>query len=178
MQKLSLRKSFLVLFGVLLLLNFSAISSVQGAASTGAKIELSSDSFLVDSLVTIRVYDITASGSSSNLYFSYDLTGTDTLEAKTEYANITIHLGSNEDEWVFSMIFPAPTAGGYTRVHVANNATGRTVDLASDTMYAQEFDDIWPDELIITVGISLMVVLIVVGIVIGLASLGASKLRN
>ena len=177
MQKLTLRKSALVLFGVLLLLNFSAVFSAQGAAATAAKIELSSDSFLEDSLMTIRVYDVAAAGSSLNIYFTYDLVGTDTLETKSQYANITVYLGSNDDEWVFSMIFPAPTAGGYVQVHACGTAVSTTVDLAADTVYAQSFDDIWPDELIITVGISLMVVLIIVGIVIGLASLGAKKLR-
>lgn len=164
-------------FGVL----FTPLSRGSGApaaAATAAAIELSSDSFLVDSLVTIRVYDVTAAGASFNVYFTYDLTGTDTLEAKTEYANITVHLGSNEDEWVYSMIFPAPTAGSYVRVHVCGTATGSTTDLASDTAFSQEFDDIFPTDLIVTVGVSLMVVLIIVGIVVGLAMLGSKKMRG
>ena len=64
------------------------------------------------------------------------------------------------------------------RVHVCGTASGATTDLASDTIYAQEFDDIWPDELIISVGISLMVVLIIVGIILGLAYVGSKKLRG
>lgn len=176
-----LRKKQIIMASLFVLVVFTAFAPTiggQGAAATAAKIELSSDSYLVDSLVTIRVYDVSASGASFNVYFTYDVTGTDTLEAKTEYANISVYLGSNEDEWVYTMIFPAPTAGSYIRVHVCGTAVSTTTDLASDTCYAQEFENLWPDDLIITVGISLMVVLIIVGIVIGLATIGARKMRS
>lgn len=163
---------------IMLTLLVAPVSKGNAAAATAAKMELSSDSFLVDSLVTIRVYDVSAAGASCNIYFTYDVTGTDTLEVKSRYANISVYLGSNEDEFVHTMIFPEPTAGAYIRVHVCGTAVGATTDLASDTIYAQKFADIWPDELIITIGISLMVVMIIVGIVLGLATLGSKKVRG
>ena len=150
----------------------------QGAASTAASIELSADTFVVDTLVTIRVYDVTAMGSSFTVYFTYDSSGTDTIEAKSEYANITVHLGSAEDEWVFSMLFPAPTAGDYVRVHVTGSASGTTTDLCSDAIYAREWADIWPADFIIEVGIDIMIALLIVGIVVGLAMVGSKKLRG
>ena len=155
---------------------FSTMYNAQGAAATGASLELSSDSYLVDSLVTIRVYNVIAAGASFNVYFSYDSSGTDTLEAKSEYANITVVLGSNEDEWVHTMKFPAPTAGSYVGVHVCESATGATTDLAADYCYKQTFSELWPSDLIIEIGISLMVVLLIVAIVIGIAKIGSGRL--
>ena len=151
---------------------------VSGAASTAASIELSSGSFLVDSPVTIRVYDVTAAGSSFNVYFTYDSTGTDTLETDSDYANISVTLGTNDDEWVYTMIFVDPTAGRYIGVHVCGSASGTTTDLASDYAYKQTFSALWPQDLIIEIGISLMVVLLIVGVVVGLAYIGANKLRQ
>ena len=148
------------------------------AASTGASIELSSGSYLADSPVTIRVYDVTAAGSTFTVYFSYDSSGTDTLEAKSALANITVTLGTDEDEWIYTMIFPEPTAGAYLGVHVTGSATGSTTDLAADYIYTQTFSALWPQDLIIEIGISLMVVLIIVGIIVGLAFVGAKKLRG
>lgn len=150
----------------------------QGAASTAASMELSADTFVADTLVTIRIYDITAQGSSGNIYFTYDSSGTDTLEAKTEYANITIHLGTNEDEWVITMLFPTPTAGDYVRVHYCGSASGSTTDLASDTIYVREWDDIWPGDFLIEVGIDVMIALMIVGIIVALSVIGAKKLRG
>lgn len=163
---------------LLTLTTFGAVYQAQGAAATGAKIELSSDSYLVGSPVTIRVYDVVAAGASFNVYFTYDLTGTDTLETKSDFANISVKLGSDEDEWVRTMNFPAPTAGAYVGVHVCGSASGATTDLAADYIYKQTFSGIWPQDLITEIGISLMVVLIMVGIVVGLAYVGASKLRG
>ena len=171
-------KTSLVLTLLVLTLALGGMAQVSGAASTAASIELSSDTFLADSLVTIRVYDVAAAGSTFTVYFTYDSSGTDTLEAKTAYANLTVTLGTDEDEWVKTMKFPAPTAGAYVGVHATGSASGSTTDLCADYIDVQEFDDLWPGELIMNIGISLMVALLLVGIVVGLSYVGAKKLRS
>ena len=176
---LKYRKSQLALTLLLSVLLFGTMAQqVSGAASTGAKVELSSDTYLVDSPVTMRVYDVVAAGSTFTVYFTYDSSGTDTLETNSDLANITVTLGSDEDEWVYTKKFPDPTGGDYIGVHVTGSASGTTTDLAADYIYKQKFSDIWPQDLIIEIGISLMVVLIIVSIVLGFAYLGSQKLRG
>lgn len=167
----------LVAFLALGMFALPAVQS-QGAAATAASIELSADTYVADTPVTIRVYDATAAGSSFTVYFTYDSSGTDTIEAKSEYGNITVYLGSDEDEWVFTMLFPAPTGGDYVRVHATGSATGTTTDLCSDTIYVREWADIWPGDFIIEIGIDIMIALLIVGIVVGLAVIGSKKLRG
>lgn len=173
-----MRTKQMTVLALLLLTLGVAVIPANAAASTGASVELSSGSFLEDSPVTIRVYDVVAAGSTFTVYFTYDSSGTDTLETNSDYANITVTLGSDDDEWVFTMIFEAPTAGAYIGVHVTGSASGTTTDLGADYIYAQSFSRIWPQDLIIEIGISLMVVLIIVGVVVGLAYVGAKKLRG
>lgn len=163
------------LIAITFFLILNPLSQGSAAASTGASIELSSGSYLVDSPVTIRVYDVAAAGSSFTVYFTYDVTGTDTLETDSDLANITVTLGTDDDEWVFTMIFPAPTAGSYLGVHVDGTAG---TELAADYIYKQTFSGLWPQDLIIEIGISLMVVLLIVGIVMGLAYIGSQKIRG
>ncbi len=172
-------KTALCLTLMLLGFGFALIpQQAQGAASTAASMELSSDTYVADTLVTIRIYDISAQGSSGNVYFTYDSSGTDTLEAKTEFANITIYLGTNEDEWIYTMIFPTPTAGDYVQVHYCGTATSTTTDLAADTIYVREWDDVWPGDFLIEVGIDVMIALMIVGIIVALSVIGAKKLRG
>lgn len=173
------RRQTLLLSTVFMLMLFTPVLAGSGAASTAASIELSSGSYLEDSPVTIRVYDVAAAGSTFMIYFTYDSSGTDTIETDAALANISVTLGTDEDEWVYTMIFPSPTAGKYIGVHVTGNtAAESTTDLASDYIYAQSFSGLWPQDLIIEIGISLMVVLLIVGVVMGLAYIGSKKLRG
>jgi len=144
------------------------------AAATAASLELSSDTFLEGSPVTIRVYDIAAAGASFGIYFSYDSSGTDTLEAKSAYANRSVQLGTGQDEWIITMIFEEPTAGSYIRVHVSAALAG-AADLAEAQIDAVDPESLLPTDLIITVGVALMIILIVVGIVVGLAKRGSRR---
>jgi hypothetical protein len=169
-------KQISVIALLLLTLGVAAMPA-NGAASTGASIELSSGSYLEDSPVTIRVYDVVAAGSTFTVFFTYDLSGTDTVETNADYANITVTLGTDDDEWVYTMIFESPTAGAYIGVHVTAD-TSQAGELAADYIYAQSFSRLWPQDLIIEIGISLMVVLIIVGVVVGLAYVGSKKLRG
>ena len=162
------------MFALLSLFLFLPTSSVQGAAATAASIELSSDSFLEGSPVTIRVYDVVASGASFQVYFTYDASGTDTLETKASYANISVDLATNEDEWVRTMVFEAPTAGAYIRVHVTDRDWNQT-ELDSAQCDATDVEDLLPTDLIITIGVALMIILIIVGIVVGLARKGSRR---
>ena len=143
--------------------------STLAADSTAASIELSSNTYLADTLVTIRVYDVAAAGSEFTIWFSYDSSGTDTLESTSKFQNITVYLGSDEDEFVLTQNFPAPTAGAYVRVHVRAASNASSADLASATIYVQEFPDLVNLDLFITIGVYLMIILIMVGITVGLA---------
>ena len=144
----------------------------KGAVATGASLEMSSDSFMVGTPVTMRVYDVAASGATFGIYFSYDLTGTDTIEAKSAYANISVDLGADDDEWVRTMVFAAPTAGAYIRVHVVDTHGSGQTELDAAQIDATDPEDLLPTDFIITVGIALMIILIIVGIVVGLARRG------
>lgn len=145
------------------------------AAATAASLELSSDTFLNGSPVTIRVYDVTAAGASFGISFSYDLSGTETLEAKSSYANRSVQLGTGQDEWIITMIFEEPTAGDYIRVEVVGALSSTTSVLATAQIDAIDPEDLLPTDLIITVGVALMIILIVVGIVVGLARRGSRR---
>lgn len=158
------------LFVVLSLFLLSS-TPARAADATAASLELSSDSFLEGSPVSIRVYDITAAGAAFRVYFTYDSSGTDTLEAKSAYANISVDLGAGDDEWVRTMTFEAPTSGAYIRVHVTTAGAPDT-DLDSAQCDATDVEDLLPTDLIITIGVALMIILIIVGIVIGLAKRG------
>jgi len=150
----------------LVLLSAVRVQASPQAAATAASLELSASSYLIGSPVTIRVYDVTAAGSSFRIYFTYDLSGTDTLETKTEFANMSVHLGLYQVEWTYTMIFVGPTAGSSITVHVGN---GTGTQLASQQIMAQDPEDLLPTDLIITIGVALMIILIIVGIVTGLA---------
>lgn len=145
------------------------------AAATAASLELSSDTFLNGSPVTIRVYDVTAAGASLGISFYYDSSGTETIEAKSAYANRSIQLGTGQDEWIITMIFEEPTAGAYIRVKVVGALSDTTDELAVAQIDAVDPETLLPTDLIITVGVALMIILIVVGIVVGLARRGSRR---
>jgi len=166
MQKQTLLKGILPLSLLLVLLLPS--TPARTADATAASVELSSSSFLEGSPVTIRVYDVTAAGGEFIVYFTYDSSGTDTLEAKSDYANISVDLATDEDEWVYSMIFVAPTAGSYIRVHVTTSGAPAT-DLGAAQIMANDPEDLLPTDLIITIGVALMIILVVVSVVTGIA---------
>ena len=150
------------------------IQAKPQAVATAASLELSSDTFLNGSPVTIRVFDVTAAGASFVISFTYDAAGTETIEAKSAYANRSVQLGTGQDEWIITMIFEEPTAGNYIRVQVSASATA-DVPLAQAQIDAVDPETLLPTDLIITVGVALMIILIVVGIVVGLAKRGSRR---
>ena len=145
------------------------------AAATAASLEMSSDTFLEGSPVTIRIYDVTAAGASFGISFFYDNAGTATLEAKSAYANRSVQLGTGQDEWIITMIFEEPTAASYIRVKVNGANSDTTVVLATAQINAVDVESLLPTDLIITTGVALMIILIVVGIVVGLARRGGGR---
>lgn len=157
---------------VLLALFAFAPMNVSAAAATGGSLELASNSFLEGSPVTIRVFDVTAAGASFGISFLYDNAGTETLEAKTAYANRSVQLGTGQTEWVITMIFESPTSGAWIRVKVNGANSDTTVVLATSQIDAIDPTDLLPTDLIITIGVALMIILVVVGIVAGLARRG------
>lgn len=153
------------------------VQAAPQAASTAASIELSSDTFLNGSPVTIRIFDVTAAGSSFVITFLYDNAGTATLEAKSSYANRSVQLGTGQDEWIITMVFEEPTAGSWIRVYATGTAVSTTVKLSEAQIDAVDVESLLPTDLIITVGVALMIILIVVGIVVGLARRGGARGR-
>lgn len=160
---------------VLVLSAFFMIAPVQAApqaAGTAASVELASNSFLEGSPLTIRVFDVTAAGASFGISFYYDAAGTETLEAKSAYANRSVQLGTGANEWVITMIFESPTSGAWIRVKVNDVNAGTTTVLATAQVDAIDPASLLPTDLIITIGVALMIILIVVGIISGLARRG------
>lgn len=170
MRKRTLQSLIIPSLIALLVFSLTPTQAAPQAAATGASLEVSSSSYLIGSPVTIRVYDVLAAGASFGVYFTYDSSGTDTIEAKTEFANISVQLGTGQDEWTYTMIWPAPTSGASITVHVGPTCgDGTDEDLASQQVMAQDPEDLLPTDMVITVGIALMIILIVVSIVMGLA---------
>ena len=164
---------YVVPLAMLLFLTLGAsVFQAKGAAATAASLEMSSDTFLNGSPVTVRIHDVTAAGGSFGISFYYDAAGTETLEAKASYANRSVQLGTGQDEWIITMIFEEPTAGQWIRVKVNGANSDTTVVLATAQIDAVDVESLLPTDLIITVGVALMIILIVVGIVVGLAGRG------
>jgi len=163
------------LVAITLMATMVPVQAAPQAASTAASLELSSDTFLNGSPVTVRVFDVTAAGSEFHVGFLYDNAGTATLEAKSAYGNLSVQLGTGQDEWIITMIFEEPTAGDWIRVYVTGALVDTTVNLAIAQVDAVDVESLLPTDLIITVGVALMIILIVVGIVVGLARRGGRR---
>jgi hypothetical protein len=166
------------IFLTLAVMMFGAMAPTQAApaaAATAASLELSADSFLEGSPLTIRVHNVLTAGASFGISFFYDSAGTETLEAKADYANRSVQLGTSDDEWILTMTFPAPTAGQWIRVKVNDVNAGTTTVLATAQTDAVDPETLLPTDLIITVGVSLMIILVVVSIVAGLARRGSGR---
>ncbi len=78
------------LVAITLMATMVPVQAAPQAASTAASLELSSDTFLNGSPVTIRVYDVTAAGSEFHVGFLYEAAGSTTLEAKSAYAYLSV----------------------------------------------------------------------------------------
>jgi len=137
----------------------------RAADATAASVEVSSDGFMADTPVTIHVYDVTAAGGSFIVYFSYDASGTDTLETNTAYENISVTLGTGDDEWYRTMIFEAPTDGAYIRVHVTTAGAPDT-DLCSAQTDCTTVESLLPLDFIIELGVGLMLIGIIISVVV------------
>lgn len=158
-----------VVLALLLLAGILATQTQQasGAAATSASIEACAPHYVADSPMTIRVYDVAASGASFVVTFTYDSSGTDTLETKTEFANISVDLGSSDDEWVDTFNWPSPTAGAYIRVHVFAASSGGAA-LDSTQVQYKEVDDYVPVTFFIELAIPFILMFIFAGVAAGL----------
>lgn len=162
-NKLKVASIFLLaLLGIMLL---APPSTGQAADATAASIELSSDGYMADTPVTIHIYSVAAAGAEFIVYFTYDSSGTDTLETNTDLANITVDLGSSDDEWYHTMIFPEPTAGAYLRVHVTTSGAPDT-DLTSAQIDVTTVSSLLPLTFIIELGVGLFLIGVIVAVVV------------
>ena len=157
--------AFLLLIGLLA----TAPQKAGAAEATGASLEIGAPHYITDSPMTVRVYDVAAAGASFVVYFTYDVAGTDTLEVKTAFANISVDLGSDDDEWVDTFNWPSPTGGSYIRVHLASNNTATIAqDLDSSQVQHKEVDDYVPITFFIELAIPFILMFIFAGVAAGL----------
>lgn len=165
---------FLAVFSLMLVGAFinqtQAAPQSPQAAATAAAVE-APNSFAASTLVTFKVYDVIASGASFGVSFYYDLAGTETLEAKSAYSNISVVLGTGDDDWVKTMVFPTPTAGGWIRIKVVDALTGTTTELAVVQMDVSDTETIFDalTDFVVTIGVALMIVFVFIGIIYAVA---------
>lgn len=139
------------------------LASTQAAGGTAGSIEWSSNTYLVDSLVSLHLEGLTV---SADFTISFTAGGP---------SNITFTTSANQRTFDITLAMPGPTAGSQMVASLSGGAL-QSVDLDSATMIAQEIGDLLPQDLIIDVGIGVMVILIIVGIVAGLAIVGKRRL--
>lgn len=140
------------------------------AAATAASVE-SPNSYAASTLVTFKVFDIAAAGASFGVSFYYDLAGTPTLEAKASYANISVQLGSGDDDWVKTMVFNTPTAGAWIRIAVVGALSDTTVTLDTVQVDLSDTESIFDalTDFVVTIGVALMIVFVFIGIIYAVA---------
>jgi len=151
----------------LLAFNLLAIglSPAQATAGTAGSVECSSNTYLEDSLVSIHCYGLTKSA---------DFTLTFTAGGPS---NITFTTSASQNTFDITLTMSAPTSGSTMTVTLTGGTdTGEA--LGSATMVKQAVSDLLPQDLLIDVGIAVMVILIIVGIVAGLAIVGKRRLAG
>lgn len=162
MQKHTFTKMSMLAFLAFSVLAFGFVPA-QGAAGTAGSVECSSNTYLEDSLVSIHCYGLTKSA---------DFTLTFTAGGPS---NITFTTSASQSTFDITIAMESPTSGNTMTVTLTGGTnTGST--LGSATMVKQAVSDLLPQDLLIDVGIAVMVILIIVGIVAGLALAGKKRL--
>lgn len=155
------RISFVVLLAIsLLAMN---LTSAKAAGGTAGTVEWSSNTYLANSLVSIHCEGLTV---SADFTLSFTAGGP---------SNITFTTSASQKTFDITLAIAAPTAGVAMVVDLSGGAL-QSVDLDAATIISQEITDLLPTDLIIDVGIQVMIILIIVGIVAGLAIVGKRRL--
>lgn len=150
----------------ILLFNLSAIAltSTQATDGTAGVVEYSSNTYLVGSLVSIHCESLTV---SADFTLSFTAGGP---------SNITFSTSAGQTTFDITLVMTAPTAGTSMAVELTGGTNADGATLSKATMVKQVIGDLLPEDLLIDVGIAVMVILIVVGIIAGLAIVGKRRM--
>lgn len=145
------------------LLAFSLPQATAAAGTTGT-VEYSSNTYLSGSLVSIHCETLTVSGEYT---LSFTAGGP---------SNITFTTSATQTTFDITLIIDAPTSGTLMQVDLVGGHSAAAAAISSATLVAQDIGDLLPEDLMISAGIAVMVILIIVGIVAGLAVVGKRRL--
>jgi len=151
-HKLSFTIFISVAFLVLLLAAAPASASVQTihADGTSGSLEIGVTNILDDTPITIKMYDLTIAAD-----FKINWTGEDTGHSFTTGASQTKHY--------ITVNIEKPSATHDVTVYLWPQSTGAALD--SLTLYVSD-TSIFPDDIIIDIGITIAVVFVIVGVVV------------
>lgn len=146
------QKVMLASLSMALFLLFGASQGVSGAAGTAGYVEFGTDTYVSDSLVTVRCWGLTEDA---------DFTITFTAGGPS---NITFSTVTGQTTFTMTMVLSGPTTGSEMKATLTGGTnTGSTLDVAS--IVSQEVEDLLPRTLLITMGIGVAVILIIAAIV-------------
>ncbi len=141
-----------------------SLPQANAAAGTTGTVEYSSNTYLSSSLVSIHCETLTLSGDYT---LSFTAGGP---------SNITFTTSATQTTFDITLVLAAPTSGSMMQVDLVGGHSAAAAAIDSATIIAQDIDDLLPQDLMIDVGIAVMVILIIVGIVVGLAIVGKRRL--
>ena len=143
----------LALFSMLLLM---PNVSVQGADGAAGSIEVGVTSILEKTPVTVHMYDLTGGAD-----YLVNWTGDNTGHSFTT--------GANQDEHFITITIDKPSASNDVTVYLRAQSAGTTID--SVTLYVSD-TTIFPDDILIDIGITVAVIFVIVAAVMTLKRRG------
>jgi hypothetical protein len=128
----------------------------QGKAADGSagSMEVGSSTYVIGQPVVIYLSDMTP-----NADFTLDFTA-----GCADQINFT--LGLTQTDASFTIELSAPTSGSTCTISLEAQSTGTA--LASVVLSATDYDDVFPDELVIGIAITILVISILVGIAVSM----------
>jgi len=131
-------------------------AQIQGADGTAGNIEVGVTNILEKTPVTIHMYDL-----SSGADFKVNWTGNDDGHSFTT--------GANQDEHFITVTIDKPSANHDVTVYLWPQSTGTALD--SITLYVSD-TSLFPDDIIIDIGITVAVIFVIVAAVMTLKRRG------
>ena len=139
----------LVFSFVILGLSLGGITNANAAAGTTGKLEIGATSAFDGAIVAVKCYDLEVSAT-----YKVNATGDDT--------GFSFTTGSTQTTYIVYLTVAKPAASETCYVYLYGNET----EAALDTYTLQVKDDsIIPDEFLISLGITLLVLFLIIGIV-------------
>lgn len=143
------RQKQMILSAMLLSVLFIGISASQGAAGTTGALEVGSTSAFDGAIVAVRAYNLEASST-----YKVNLTG--------DATGFSFETASSQTEFTIYLTVDKPSGSETVYIWLY----GDVATTALDTVTLQVKDDsLIPDEFLISLGITLLVLFLIVGIV-------------